>query len=140
MKICISLLVPAPKSDVLQGMINDHNEHITKWEEDNRIHVVNPDPDFRLLTKEIDESCYEDLGDNVTLLSRTGVIRLIKVFAKHLPSFSKSVNWEKMKANTERNLMNIRHRSLTVPPRNQEKSAASEKETNEHNQDLASSE
>lgn len=123
MEIYVSLLVPSPKSSVLQGMISDHNEHIAKWGKDNSIHIVNPDSDFRLLTKDIDESCYEDLGDDMTLLNRSGAIRLLKVFTKQLPTFSKCVNWEKVKMNTERNIMNIRHQSLTLPPRNKEKSA-----------------
>lgn len=39
----MSLLVPIPESVVLQGMISDHNGHVTKWAKDNSIYVVNPD-------------------------------------------------------------------------------------------------
>lgn len=131
MKLCISLLVPTVEDDTLQAMINDHNLHIAKWAKDNGVYSVNPDPDFRRLTREIDDTCYEEQENEVTILSRSGVVRLLNVFAKQLPNFTEHVNWDQVKINTERHLAC----SLLVSAQNSKHKKTVSQNTNTHNQE-----
>lgn len=101
--IYVSRLVSSLQSETLQTKISDYNDHITKWEDDNGIPTMKPDPFFCRGTGDIDETCYSSHGPHQdSLLNRHGVVRLLSVITKQCHLLKDSVNWENVQKNTKK--------------------------------------
>lgn len=98
MDVYISQLVPSLQSDTVQAKINEFNDHITKWGEDNGISIITLEPVFRLQTGDIDEVCYQAHGQHQgSLLNRLGAVRLLTAMAKQCPPLHEQVNWDNIR-------------------------------------------
>lgn len=95
MELCVIQIAPTLQSDSLQAKINEINDHIQKWADDNGIITVNPSLSFRLGTGDIDESCF-----STTHLNRIGITRLFNAITKKYPAFKECINWEQLKKNS----------------------------------------
>lgn len=98
MEICIIQIAPTRQCEILQAKINELNEHIQKWADDNSILTVDPSLSFKLGTGEIDESCYYTQEHQT--LNRTGVIRLISAITRKHPDFNECFDWDRVKKTT----------------------------------------
>ena len=98
MNIYISQLVPTLQSDTLQAKINDFNEHLQKWGDENEIPIINPQPHFKLGNGNIDENCYYAYGQHQgSILIRLGATRLLQAMADQCPSLQGHINKENIK-------------------------------------------
>ena len=98
MDIYISQLVPSLQSDTLQAKINDLNEHLQKWSNENGIPIVKPDPLFRLGDGSIDEACYHAYGQHQgSILVRLGATRLLRAMADQCTPLKENINRESLK-------------------------------------------
>ena len=101
MDICVSQIAPSPNSDTLLAKINELNDHIKKWATANGITTINPDLSFTLGTGEIHEAYFDTHGKHQgSLLSRPGVVRLLKAIATQYSSFNDCLNWDQIKKNS----------------------------------------
>ena len=84
MNIYVCQLVPSLQSDTMQTKLSDLNEQIRKWSAVNGISTINPDPELRTSTCEINEACFLSYGRyQGSLLNSRGAVILLQAIGMH---------------------------------------------------------
>ncbi|KAK4304167.1 hypothetical protein Pmani_023887 [Petrolisthes manimaculis] len=104
-EICVCEIAPVLISQEVETRITDYNKNLVEWGKQNGVCVVKTVPALTLGCGETDDLCFEE-ENQIQLLNRLGIIKLLSTIDKQCNGFTLSKNWQKTKKNSS-SLFNI---------------------------------
>ena len=98
-KIHVCQIAPVLMSQDVNTRITEYNENLVEWGKQNGVSVVKTAPVLTLGSGETDDMCFEE-DNQIQLLNRLGIIKLLSTIDKQCNGFTLSKNWQKTKKNS----------------------------------------
>lgn len=95
-KLYICQVVPPAMLDQLSAQTEAYNDHLLRWGESNGVTIIKTLRYFGLSTGDLDDLCFE-CGDDSSLFSRLGAIRLLDSINAECSEFNLCNNWKTIK-------------------------------------------
>lgn len=115
-EIYVCEIAPVLMSQEIETKIIDYNENLSEWGKQNGVRIVKTAPVLSLGNGEIDDLCFEE-ENQIQLLNRLGIIKLLSTIDKQCNGFTLSKNWLNTKKNSSTLLNKLEKRDQLLPSR-----------------------
>ncbi|KAK4316345.1 hypothetical protein Pmani_012474 [Petrolisthes manimaculis] len=113
-EICVCEIAPVLISQEVETRITDYNKNLVEWGKQNGVCVVKTVPALTLGSGETDDLCFEE-ENQIQLLNRLGIIKLLSTIDKQCNGFTLSKNWQKTKKNSSSLFNKLDKRDQRLP-------------------------